>query len=55
MYYSLTQQLISRDLMMYALNAAGHSQSSHQLICHPYVIKDVNDEEFTGFLHQDNN
>ena len=53
MYYSLVQQLIRQDPIWYSLCAA--LQGKSELISHPYIAKDANPGEKTGFLHLDIN
>lgn len=53
MYYSLIQQLVRQDPVWYAICAA--LQGKTELISHPYIAKDANPGEKTGFLHLDIN
>jgi hypothetical protein len=55
MFYSGVQQLLRMDPVWYALNAAARPDKQWRLISHPYITKDTNPGESTGFLHLDLN
>jgi hypothetical protein len=55
MFYSLIQQLVRMDPAWYALTAAARPDHQWRLISYPYVTKDTDPGERTGFLHLDLN
>ena len=55
MYYSGVQQAYRTDPMGYILSVATRPDHCWRLIAFPYVAKDTNKEEKTGFLHMDLN
>jgi hypothetical protein len=55
MFFSLIQQLTRQDLVWYALAVACRPDHNFRLITHPYITKDTNVNERTGFLHLDLN
>jgi hypothetical protein len=55
MFYSMIQQLVRMDPAWYALTAAARPDHQWRLISYPYVTKDTDPEERTGFLHLDLN
>lgn len=57
MFYSLTQQIIRCDPLVYALNVALRPDQNHRLVSHPYITKDADPAtcKNAGFLHVDAN
>jgi hypothetical protein len=55
MFYSLIQQLVRQDPVWYALIVAARPDHNYRLIYYPYIAKDSDQDERTGFLHLDLN
>jgi hypothetical protein len=55
MFFSLIQQLVRQDPVWYALAAASRLDGNWKLITYPYITKDTDSGENTGFLHLDLN
>ena len=55
MFYSAIQQLVRMDIVWYAINVACRPDKAWRLISFPYITKDTDPGESTGFLHLDLN
>ncbi|KAH0545339.1 hypothetical protein FGG08_000638 [Glutinoglossum americanum] len=55
MFYSIIQQTVRQDPVWYAMNAAARPDKNWRLISYPYITKDTDPGENTGFLHLDLN
>jgi hypothetical protein len=55
MFYSIVQQAVRQDPLVYALTVATRPDHHRELISYPYVAKDAMPGESTGFLHIDCN
>jgi hypothetical protein len=55
MYFSGVQQLMYQDPVLYALTAAARPDKQWRLIAYPYITKQAEAGESTGFVHVDLN
>ncbi|KAI9769555.1 MAG: hypothetical protein M1840_004033 [Geoglossum simile] len=55
MFYSIIQQTVRQDPVWYAISAAARPDKNWRLISYPYITKDTDPGENTGFLHLDLN
>ncbi|KAI9777789.1 MAG: hypothetical protein M1839_008584 [Geoglossum umbratile] len=55
MFYSITQQTVRQDPIWYAISAAARPDKNWRLVTYPYITKDTDPGENTGFLHLDLN
>lgn len=55
MYHSGVQQLMYQDPIFYALTAAARPDKQWRLIAYPYITKEAQAGESTGFVHVDLN
>ncbi|KAI9770494.1 MAG: hypothetical protein M1839_003175 [Geoglossum umbratile] len=55
MFYSIIQQTVRQDPIWYAISAAARPDKNWRLVTYPYITKDTDPGENTGFLHLDLN
>lgn len=55
MWHPLTQQVVRRDPVYYALTVAARPDHNSWLISYPYYTKSIDDGQSTGLLHFDLN